>query len=175
MDAMNNLNVPQPQKDNVVDYAELLRKEKMDLDTLFEYALNTARQNSFSDSRMENLVKEQDTGIEATVRLAHRVLRNILLSHGAKPKKFLFFESNEYKKDYTSLLNLTIELMQAIEFDPETIVISGGMGEFINTDEIANAVNNEIVVAPVKIKLAKAGNYAGMIGAVLLSCEKYDN
>ena len=58
-------------------------------------------------------------------------------------------------------------------FDPETIVISGGMGEFIDTDEIANAVNNEIVVAPVKIKLAKAGNYAGMIGAALLACQKY--
>lgn len=58
-------------------------------------------------------------------------------------------------------------------FDPETIVISGGMGKFINTDEIANAVNNEIVVAPVKIKLAKAGNHAGMIGAALLACQKY--
>lgn len=136
---MNNLNVPQPQKDNVVDYAELLRKEKMDLDTLFEYALNTARQNSFSDSRMENLVKEQDTGIEATVRLAHRVLRNILLSHGAKPKKFLFFESNEYKKDYTSLLNLTIELMQAIEFDPETIVNERA----IAVRNLANSMNQK--------------------------------
>ncbi len=60
-------------------------------------------------------------------------------------------------------------------FDPETIVISGGMGEFIDTNEIANAVNNEIVVSPVKIKLAKAGNYAGMIGAALLACLKYDN
>ena len=49
------------------------------------------------------------------------------------------------------------------------------MGEFIDTKEIENAVNSEIVVAPVKVKLAKAGNYAGMIGAVLLSCEKYDN
>ena len=60
-------------------------------------------------------------------------------------------------------------------FDPESIVISGGMGEFIDTKKIENAINSEIVVAPVKIKLAKAGNYAGMIGAALLACEKYDN
>ena len=58
-------------------------------------------------------------------------------------------------------------------FDTETIVISGGLGEFINTEEIENAVNSEIVVSPVKIKLAKAGNYAGMIGAALLACDKY--
>lgn len=75
---------------------------------------------------------------------------------------------NIWKQDLiTGLINITNI------FDPETIVISGGMGEFINTDEIANAVNNEIVVAPVKIKLAKAGNYAGMIGAALLACQKY--
>ena len=60
-------------------------------------------------------------------------------------------------------------------FDPESIVISVGMGEFIDTKKIENAINSEIVVAPVKIKLAKAGNYAGMIGAALLACEKYDN
>ncbi len=75
---------------------------------------------------------------------------------------------NIWKQDLiTGLINITNI------FDPETIVISGGMGEFINTDEIANAVNSEIVVAPVKIKLAKAGNYAGMIGSALLACQKY--
>lgn len=58
-------------------------------------------------------------------------------------------------------------------FDTETIVISGGLGKFINTEELEAVVNSEIVVSPVKIKLAKAGNYAGMIGAALLSCDKY--
>lgn len=58
-------------------------------------------------------------------------------------------------------------------FDPESIIISGGMGEFINTKEIQDSVNSEIVVSPVKIKQAKAGNYAGMIGAALLAAEKY--
>ncbi len=67
----------------------------------------------------------------------------------------------------TGLINITNI------FDTETIVISGGLGEFINTKEIEEAVNSEIVVSPVKIKLAKAGNYAGMIGAALLASNKY--
>ena len=58
-------------------------------------------------------------------------------------------------------------------FDTETIVISGGMGEFIDTNEIQEAINSEIVVSPVKIKLAKAGNYSGMIGAAILACERF--
>lgn len=75
---------------------------------------------------------------------------------------------NIWKQDLiTGLINITNI------FDPETIVISGGMGEFIDTKEIENAVNNEIVVSPIKIKLAKAGNYSGMIGAALLGCEKF--
>ena len=75
---------------------------------------------------------------------------------------------NIWKKDLiTGLINVTNI------FDPESIVISGGMGEFINTGEIENAVNSEIVVEPVKIKLAKAGNYSGMIGASLLASKKF--
>jgi glucokinase len=54
-------------------------------------------------------------------------------------------------------------------FDPDSIVLSGGLGEFINTKKFEKAINDEIVVAPVKIKLAKAGNYSGMIGAALLA------
>ncbi len=74
---------------------------------------------------------------------------------------------NIWKQDLiTGLINITNI------FDPESIIISGGMGKFINTKEIENAVNAEIVVSPVKIKLAKAGNYSGMIGCALLACEK---
>lgn len=85
-------------------------------------------------------------------------------------------ENDEYSKKVfeiwkqdliTGLINITNI------FDPESIIISGGMGEFINTKEIETAVNSEIVVAPIKVKLAKAGNYAGMIGAALLACEKF--
>lgn len=75
---------------------------------------------------------------------------------------------NIWKQDLiTGLINITNI------FDPETIVISGGMGEFIDTNEVEIAVNSEIVVSPIKIKLAKAGNYSGMIGAALLACEKF--
>ncbi len=87
-------------------------------------------------------------------------------------------ENDEYSKKVFNIWkqDLITGLISIVNiFDPETIVISGGMGEFIDTCEIENAVNSEIVVAPVKIKLAKAGNYSGMIGAALLACLKYDN
>lgn len=87
-------------------------------------------------------------------------------------------ENDEYSKKVFEIWksDLVIGLINITNiFDPESIIISGGMGEFINTDEIENRVNNEIVVAPIKVKLAKAGNYAGMIGAALLACQKYDN
>ena len=72
-----------------------------------------------------------------------------------------------WKKDLiTGLINITNI------FDPESIIISGGMGKFLDTEEIQNAVNSEIVVSDIKIKLAKAGNYSGMIGAALLACQK---
>ncbi len=58
-------------------------------------------------------------------------------------------------------------------FDPESIVISGGMGQFINTKLIEDKINSEIVVSPVKIKLAKSGNNAGMIGSAVLAVQKY--
>ncbi len=73
-----------------------------------------------------------------------------------------------WKQDLiTGLINITNI------FDTESIVISGGMGQFINTKEIENAINSEIVVSNVKVKLAKAGNYSGMVGAALLACGKY--
>ena len=75
---------------------------------------------------------------------------------------------NTWKQDLIiGLINITNI------FDPESIILSGGMGEFINTKEIEEAINSEIVVSPVKVKLAKAGNYSGMIGAALLACEKF--
>ncbi len=85
-------------------------------------------------------------------------------------------ENDEYSKKVFNIWkeDLTVGLINITNiFDPESIIISGGMGEFINTKEIENAINSEIVVSPVKVKLAKAGNYAGMIGAALLACEKF--
>lgn len=56
-------------------------------------------------------------------------------------------------------------------FDPDCIVLSGSMAEFVNTETIENKVNSEIVTTPVKIRKAQAGNYSGMIGAALLGIE----
>lgn len=56
-------------------------------------------------------------------------------------------------------------------FDPDCIVLSGSMATYVDTDKIERKVNAEIVTAPTKIKLATAGNYAGMIGVGLLAME----
>lgn len=54
-------------------------------------------------------------------------------------------------------------------FDPDAIVLSGSMAEFVDTEYLTQMVNNEIVTTPTKIIKAQAGNYSGMIGAALLA------
>ena len=54
-------------------------------------------------------------------------------------------------------------------FDPECIVISGGMGEFIRLKELEERINNEIVVPEIKLHLARMKNNAGKVGAALLA------
>ena len=56
-------------------------------------------------------------------------------------------------------------------FDPDCVVLSGSMEKFVNTEEIEKKVNSLIVTTPVRVLHAKAGNYSGMIGAVLLANE----
>ncbi len=58
-------------------------------------------------------------------------------------------------------------------FDPESIVISGGMGEFIQFEKLESQINSSIVVSEIKLLCAQTKNNAGMIGAALLACEKY--
>ena len=57
-------------------------------------------------------------------------------------------------------------------FDPENIVISGGLAEEVNYQKVEKEINEKIVTTPIKLLQAKAGNYAGMIGAALLLEEK---
>lgn len=57
-------------------------------------------------------------------------------------------------------------------FDPECIVLSGSMAQFVDTDKMEKVVNSEIVTAPTSIRKAEAGNYSGMIGASILAMEK---
>lgn len=57
-------------------------------------------------------------------------------------------------------------------FDPDCVVLSGSMAQFVDTKQVENIVNKEIVTAPTSVRLATAGNYSGMIGAALLGLEK---
>ena len=60
-------------------------------------------------------------------------------------------------------------------FDPDVIVLSGSMGEFLNAEYLEREVNKEIVTQPLKVRHATAGNYSGMIGAGLLAMERFKN
>lgn len=57
-------------------------------------------------------------------------------------------------------------------FNPDCIVISGGMCEFVNLEKMENKINDESVVTQVKVVLAKTKNHAGMVGAGLLALGK---
>ena len=54
-------------------------------------------------------------------------------------------------------------------FDPDCVVLSGSMAEFVDTKRIEQEVNSDIVTTPTSIRIATAGNYAGMIGVSLLA------
>jgi len=54
-------------------------------------------------------------------------------------------------------------------FDPDVVILSGSMAEFVDTDYLTRKTNEEIVTQPTKVVKAQAGNYSGMIGAALLA------
>ncbi len=54
-------------------------------------------------------------------------------------------------------------------FDPDVIVLSGSMAEFVDIEYLQSQANKEIVTTPFKVVKASAGNYSGMIGAALLA------
>jgi len=54
-------------------------------------------------------------------------------------------------------------------FDPDVIVLSGSMAEFVDIEYLEREANKEIVTTPFKVVKASAGNYSGMIGAALLA------
>lgn len=56
-------------------------------------------------------------------------------------------------------------------FDPDCVVLSGSMAEFVDTKKVEDEVNSQIVTTPTKIVKAQAGNFSGMIGAALLALE----
>ena len=54
-------------------------------------------------------------------------------------------------------------------FDPDIIVLSGSMAEFVDIDYLEKEANKEIVTQPFKVAKATTGNYSGMIGTALLA------
>lgn len=56
-------------------------------------------------------------------------------------------------------------------FDTDCFVLSGSMEQFVDVEKIEKIVNENIVTTPTKIFHAKAGNYAGMLGVVLMGNE----
>lgn len=59
-------------------------------------------------------------------------------------------------------------------FDPDVIVLSGSMAEFVDIEYLEKEANKEIVTTPFKVVKATAGNYSGMIGAALLAFNSLD-
>ena len=57
-------------------------------------------------------------------------------------------------------------------FDPEIIVLSGSMAEFIEYETVNDFVNTQILTQPFKLKRALFENNAGQIGVALLLFEK---
>lgn len=57
-------------------------------------------------------------------------------------------------------------------FDPDCIVLSGSMAQFVDVKAVEEVVNKEIVTTPTSIRKGLAGNYSGMIGVALLALER---
>lgn len=57
-------------------------------------------------------------------------------------------------------------------FDPDCVVLSGSLAQFVETDKVEKIVNHEICTTPTRVVKATAGNYSGMIGAALLAFQK---
>ncbi|MBD8963706.1 ROK family protein [bacterium] len=57
-------------------------------------------------------------------------------------------------------------------FDPDCVVLSGSLAQFVETGKVEKIVNQEICTTPTRVVKATAGNYSGMIGAALLAFQK---
>ena len=54
-------------------------------------------------------------------------------------------------------------------FDPDCVVLSGSMAQFVDIKKVEDEVNAELICPAISVRLAEAGNHAGMIGAALLA------
>ena len=60
-------------------------------------------------------------------------------------------------------------------FEPESIILSGGMAKFVNYEELTAKVQERIVNRKPQILSAKYDNAAGTLGAAYLAADKFFN
>lgn len=72
---------------------------------------------------------------------------------------------------WQSCLENTLVLMGNI-FDPEVIVLSGSMAQFVEYEKVNKQANHDILTRPFELRQAVFENNAGMIGAALLLAER---
>lgn len=54
-------------------------------------------------------------------------------------------------------------------FDPDSVILSGGMAKFIDFEKMQKELDQRVVISKAKLLPAKTENYAGIIGAALLA------
>ena len=57
-------------------------------------------------------------------------------------------------------------------FDPQVIVLSGSMAQFIEYEDVTKAINSAILTQPLEVKPAQFANDSGMLGAAMLLHQK---
>lgn len=59
-------------------------------------------------------------------------------------------------------------------FDPDSVVLSGGMAKFVNYDSLQKKLEERVVISSAKLLPAVSDNKSGIVGAALLAAEKFD-
>lgn len=54
-------------------------------------------------------------------------------------------------------------------FEPQSVILSGGMAKFVDYNSLRKRVSDRVLMAETKILQAKFENYAGLLGATMLS------
>lgn len=57
-------------------------------------------------------------------------------------------------------------------FDPQVIVLSGSMAQFIEYENVTKAINSAILTQPLEVRPAQFANDSGMLGAAMLLHQK---
>ncbi|MBS4773880.1 MAG: ROK family protein [Proteobacteria bacterium] len=80
-------------------------------------------------------------------------------------------QAREAFDHWQTCLENTLVLMGNL-FDPEVIVLSGSMAQFVEYEKVNREANEDILTPPFVLRQAEFENNAGMLGAALLLMEK---